>query len=59
MKKDKQFTDDELQLIYAALMAYGEKLHTTAKEIPNESDALNILTNRAKDAWSLAVKVVS
>lgn len=35
MEKIVNFTEDELQLIYAACMGYGDKLSNIAKEIPN------------------------
>lgn len=54
-----QFTDDELQLIYAALIAYGSKLSNMTKEIPNETKIIDDMTGRAKDAWILARKIVS
>lgn len=53
-----QFTDDELQLIYAALMAYGNKLSDMAKEIPNEMGVVDKMTDRAKDSWMLARKII-
>ena len=59
LENEKQFTDDELQLIYAVLMAYGNKLSDMAKELPNESNIMNQMVNRAEEAWKLAVKVVS
>ena len=53
-----QFTDDELQLIYAALMAYGNKLSDMAKEIPNETEVVDKMTDRAKYSWMLARRIV-
>lgn len=53
-----QFTDDELQLIYAALMAYGNKLSDMAKEIPNETEVVDKMTDRAKDSWMLARRII-
>ncbi len=53
-----QFTDNELQLIYAALMAYGNKLSNMAKEIPNEIEVVDKMTDRAKDSWMLARRII-
>lgn len=53
-----QFTDDELQLIYAALMTYGNKLSDMAKEIPNETKVVDKMTDRAKDSWMLARRII-
>lgn len=58
LETEEQFTDDELQLIYAALMAYGNKLSDMAKEIPNETEVVDRMTDRAKDSWMLARKIV-
>lgn len=51
-------TDDETQLIYAALMEYANKLYNIAKEVPNESEITNKLTDRAKQSWNLARKII-
>lgn len=57
------FTEEELQLLYAACISYGDKLSNIVKEIPNELAAINGigqihgLSDRAKDAWSLARKI--
>lgn len=52
------FTKEELQLIYAACMSYGDKLAETKKSIPNEDEMiLDRLADRAKVSWSLAKKV--
>ena len=53
-----QFTDDEIQLIYAALMAYGNKLSDMAKEIPNETEVVDKMIDRAKDSWMLARRII-
>lgn len=61
--KNQSFTQEELQLLYAACMSYGDKLSEIVKSIPNESFAINGLghmhglSDRAKDSWSLAVKI--
>ena len=52
------FTQAELQLIYAACMSYGDKLAEIKKNIPNEDEIiLDRLADRAKDSWNLARKV--
>lgn len=49
------FTQEELQLLYAACMSYGDKLSGIIKSIPNEDT--NRLSDRAKDSWNLAGKI--
>lgn len=49
------FTQEELQLLYAACMSYGDKLSEVIKSIPNEET--NNLSDRAKDSWNLARKI--
>ncbi len=52
------FTQDELQLLYAACMSYGDKLAEIKKSIPNEGEyILDNLADRAKDSWNLAKKI--
>ncbi len=52
------FTQEELQLIYAACMSYGDKLAEIKKSIPNEKEIiLDELTDRAKESWNLAKKI--
>lgn len=55
MGKKISFTQEELQLLYAACMSYGDKLSEIIKSIPNERT--NKLTDRAKASWNLARKV--
>lgn len=53
-----KFTQDELQLLYAACMSYGDKLSEIKKSIPNENwSILDGLADRAKDSWNLAKKI--
>lgn len=52
------FTQEELQLLYAACMSYGDKLAELAKNIPNEGEIGNSLIVKAKRTWELAVKVI-
>ena len=54
------FTQEELQLLYAACMSYGDKLSQILKSIPNEGEiVLDSLSNRAKESWNLAQKNTS
>lgn len=50
-----RFTQEELQLLYAACMSYGDKLSRIIKNIPNEET--DKLSDRAKDSWNLARKI--
>ena len=49
------FTQEELQLLYAACMSYGDKLSGIIKSIPNEET--DKLSGKAKDSWNLARKI--
>lgn len=52
------FKQEELQLIYAACISYGDKLAEIKKSIPNEKEIiLDELTDRAKESWNLAKKI--
>ncbi len=52
------FTQEELKLLYAACMSYGDKLSQILKSIPNEGEiVLNRISDRAKDSWNLARKI--
>lgn len=52
------FTQDELQLLYAACMSYGDKLSEIVKAIPNEGKSIvDGLSDRAKESWNLARKI--
>ena len=55
MDKTLEFTQEELQLLYAACMSYGDKLSEIIKSIPNEET--DKLSDRAKESWNLARKV--
>lgn len=55
--KEINFTQNELQLLYAACMSYGNKLADIVKSIPNEVEITGGLSDRAKDSWSLARKI--
>ena len=49
------FSQEELKLLYAACMSYGDKLSEIIKSIPNEET--DKLSDRAKDSWNLARKI--
>lgn len=49
------FTQEELKLIYAACMNYGDKLSEIIKSIPNEET--DKLSDRTKSNWNLARKI--
>lgn len=53
-----EWKKQELELIYAACMAYGNTLCDMTKEIPNEENISNSLGDRAKESWNLARKIV-
>lgn len=55
MNKKINFTQEELQLLYAACMSYGNKLSEIIKSIPNEET--DRISDRAKDSWNLARKI--
>lgn len=58
MNKTLGFTQEELQLFYAACMSYGDKLVEVKKSIPNEGkDILDNLADREKESWNLARKI--
>ncbi len=51
------FTQNELQLLYAACMSYGDKLSDIIKSIPNEAENTDRLSDRARESWNLAMKL--
>jgi len=57
MENTINFTQEELQLIYAACMSYGDKLAEIKKTIPYEDEMIpDRLADRAKDCWNIAKK---
>lgn len=53
-----EFSQKELQLLYAACISYGNKLSQILKSIPNEEEiVLDKLSDKAKDSWNLAKKI--
>lgn len=58
MDKEIIFTQEKLQLLYAACMSYGDKLSQVLRNIPNEGKiVLDRLSDRAKDSWNLAREI--
>lgn len=58
MDNEMEFTQEELQLLYAACMSYGDKLSQILKSIPNEGEiVLDKLSDRVKESWRLARKI--
>ena len=49
------FTQEELQLLYAACMSYGDKLLEIIKSIPNEETSK--LSDKANYSWNIARKI--
>lgn len=49
------FTQEEIKLLYAACMSYGDKLSGIIKSILNEET--DRLSDGAKDSWNLARKI--
>lgn len=58
MDNKMEFSQEELQLLYAACMSYGDKLSQVLKSIPNEEEiVIERLSDKAKDSWNLARKI--
>ena len=61
-EKDIRFTPfsrNELDLMYAACMTYGNKLSAMTKEIPNEPKITDLLSKKAKESWNMAIKITN
>lgn len=61
-EKDVRFTPfsrNELDLMYASCMAYGNKLSVMAKELPNEPKIADLLSKKAKESWNMAEKITN
>ena len=61
-EKDVRFTPfsrNELDLMYEACMAYGNKLFEMAREIPNEPQIADLLSKKAKESWNMAIKITN
>lgn len=58
MDNKMEFSQEELQLLYAACMSYGDKLSQILKSIHNEGEIIfNALSDRAKASRNLARKI--
>lgn len=55
---DFQLTSDDIQIIYSALMSYGDKLANVSRDLPNESEISELLVNKARKSWDLAKKII-
>lgn len=51
------FTQEELQLLYATCIAYGNDLHEIIKKIVNCNKAVNLLDDVASNCFKLARKI--
>lgn len=61
-EKDVRFTSfsrNELDLMYAAFMAYGRKLSMMAKELPNEPKIADLLSKKSKESWNMAIRITN
>lgn len=54
-----KFTENELNLLYAACMSYGNSLVDTGKKLPNEDKIVDIIADRAKESYNLARKITT
>ena len=52
------FTTEQKQLLYSALMSYGNKLSDMAKEISNEIGITSMRANKARKSWNLAREII-
>ena len=52
------FTTEQKQLLYSALISYGNKLSNMAKEIPNEIWITDMMTDKARQSWNLAREII-
>jgi hypothetical protein len=51
------FCEEDLEMIYAACIAYGNKLSDMAKNVPDEKELSEKLGARASDYYALATRV--
>ena len=52
-----ELAEEELQMIYAGLMMYGNNLLDKCKDISSEDTIVDLLSNRSKQYYSLARKI--
>lgn len=57
MGKKIEFTQEELQTLYAACIAYGNNLHSMIKKIVGCEQAIDSLDDMARDCFGLARKI--
>lgn len=57
MDKQINLTQNELHLIYAATMSYGNKLSEIIKSLPNENT--DSLSKKMTQSYDLAVKITA
>ena len=52
-----ELTEEELQMIYAGLMMYGNNLMDKCKDISSEDNIIDMLSIRSKQYYRLARKI--
>lgn len=57
MKHKIEFTQKELQILYAACISYGNGLRDVIKKIENCDQAVDLLDDAARDGFKLARKI--
>lgn len=57
MNNKIELTEEELQMIYAGLIMYGNNLSDKCKDILCEDDIVDLLLNRSKQYYRLARKI--
>ena len=57
MNSKIELTEEELQMIYAGLMMYGNNLMDKCKDISSEDNIIDMLSSRSKQYYSLARKI--
>ena len=57
MEKNITLTTEEIELIYSALLVYGDKL-CEANRLCLDDETENRIAKRAKKAYNLAVKII-
>lgn len=54
-----KFTENELNLLYAACMSYANSLTGIRGKIPNEDKIVDMIADRAKESYDLARKIAT
>ncbi len=52
-----ELAEEELQMIYAGLMMYGNNLMDKCKDISSEDNIIDMLSSRSKQYYRLARKI--